>query len=258
MRAIPTRGTRCSGADMAAGLGSVAMFMPLACAVPVPRRIGPRVRSPPPPLGAERRYPLPLQDETTCATRGRCGRLSSLSSLSSRNVRDHDEIERRSESKCHDPYAIEAGSMLRVQLTGDALGRTHFALSPLLQVTSLMLSLQHSPMTVPARLRRSAVATMRDKHLRLLSAVMLGTGSYIPDFLGPTPARFHDDLNDALHQVCTAPPEQVGGEITTLLTGLISGGISPHPDRERHLRQVIDAGTDRLAQRAATELHQLW
>ena len=178
--------------------------------------------------------------------------------LSSRNVRDHDDIESKFKSNGYDSYAIEAGSVLRVRLTGDALGRTHFALSPLIQVTSLMLGLKRGPMMIPPQIRRSAIATMGDKRLRLLSAIVFGARLSIPDFLGPTPARFHHDLNEALHQVCTAPPDRVGSEMTALLAGPASGGISPHPDQDRQIRQALDAGMDNFANRAAAELHQLW
>jgi DNA-binding transcriptional ArsR family regulator len=104
--------------------------------------------------------------------------------------------------------------MIHLHLTPEALARTRFTYSPLIEVMMSYRMLRYPGAakfgTTPTH-RRWLDQTERALHgveLPLLTALTLGR-HYIPDFLTPTPDRFETDIECDLHQLLHTPTDLV-------------------------------------------------
>lgn len=147
--------------------------------------------------------------------------------------------------------------MIKIWLDADGLASSRFAMSPLSETVRLLLAA--SAGTVPRAMRaplREAVVGRRLDLLAALVRIERGAGHYIPDFLTPAPPRFERAVADELHAVATTPPWRVAGELAVVADGrigeIVGRALSPR------LREALDAGEARLADRLAGELEQVW
>ena len=147
--------------------------------------------------------------------------------------------------------------MIKIRLGADALAGSRFAISPLSETLCLLMAA--SAGTVPRAMRAPLREVVVGRRLDLLAALVRtkrGSGHYIPDFLTPAPPRFEPAVADELHAVATTPAWRVAGELAVVVDGriakIVGRALSPR------LREALDAGEARLADRLAGELEQVW
>jgi len=144
--------------------------------------------------------------------------------------------------------------MLRIGLDADAAMRIRFGITPLGQVSNLMIAIAQDPASVPVSWRSRYATVVRERELHLLASLAPPQGyCYCPDFLEPEGAT----VEDGLHAVATTQAERIRQEIVILTTGYPAAGI---PARRTHpiVMRTLDKGERHFAERAARELHELW
>ncbi|MBB5958569.1 DNA-binding transcriptional ArsR family regulator [Saccharothrix tamanrassetensis] len=146
--------------------------------------------------------------------------------------------------------------MITVELGGDALASVRFALSPLMEIGTVL-----NQGRGPARHREgwlaSAQDTMARRRLVLMACFMSQYHGYVPDFLNPEPAAYDPDLHGELHAVASTPAERVAAEMAGWVERIRRAG----PRAEARARPVLDAlhrGEDFFAAAVADELAQYW
>lgn len=134
---------------------------------------------------------------------------------------------------------------------------TRFVVSPLhALVEGLMFGycpVQPQARASSARLR----ATLRERRLTVLSGLFAGHWRYIPDFTLPRPTVAQGSLDSELHAVATASPERLARELGHMLREpAVRRTRLARPPRE--LLDALEHGEAAFAERAATEMAQLW
>ncbi len=145
--------------------------------------------------------------------------------------------------------------MIRVELSANALASTRFALSPLMEIGTV-LNQWHGRIRQGARWAHAARDTVARHDLRLLAGFLGEHRGYVPDFLNPLPTSYDPDVNGELHAVATTAPEQVAAELAAWVRGRCAG-----PQSRRHARPVLDClhqGEQVFAHRLADELARFW
>jgi hypothetical protein len=140
--------------------------------------------------------------------------------------------------------------VIRIGLDASAAMRTRFAISPLGQVTNLMVALADDPASVPASWRARFASVVRERNLRALASLAPYRGyCYAPDFLEPRPGH---SVDEGLHDIATTPAHRIRRELDILRVGC--PGIPP-----RRTPPALDPGGEaQFAERVAAEIHQLW
>ncbi|CCH30976.1 helix-turn-helix domain-containing protein [Actinosynnema sp. NPDC047251] len=139
--------------------------------------------------------------------------------------------------------------MIRIELSAPALASARFGLSPLMEIGTVLNQWQGNR---DARWARAARDTVVRHDLRLLAG-FLEHGGYVPDFLNPLPAGYDADVEQELHAVATAAPEQVAAEVAGWVRGRLPSGPRPRP-----VLDFLERGEAHFAHRAADELARFW
>ncbi|MFE6225981.1 MarR family transcriptional regulator [Streptomyces sp. NPDC057854] len=151
--------------------------------------------------------------------------------------------------------------MIRLELDADAVARTRFAVSPLMQAGAAL----HPHAAVrngPHRLTGSAVGGVLERRgLHLIAAIRSHVGGYVPDFMTPGHAAGpRPDLMAELHHVATTPTEVVARQLGRMLDH------TDHTDRDANgpeprlagLRRYVERGEREFSERIAREMHAFW
>ena len=147
--------------------------------------------------------------------------------------------------------------MLRIEVTPQDLARSRFAVSPLVEVETLLRALHRQPTSGPAagveRLRPAFDRLRQETDLALVLA--LQTPRYGPGFVAPPPQGMGQTIEADLAAVRATPPDLARAEIEQALR------IQPVADRRvaRLLGPVRAAVLDGLDEPASTThlVHQL-
>ncbi|MEU4806548.1 ArsR family transcriptional regulator [Actinosynnema sp. NPDC023587] len=139
--------------------------------------------------------------------------------------------------------------MITIELSATALASARFGLSPLMEIGTVLNQWQEHR---DARWARAARDTVVRHDLRLLAGFLEHRG-YVPDFLNPLPSGYDANVEEELHAVATAAPEQVAAEVAGWVRG--RRGTDPRP---RPVLDLLESGEDRFAHRVADELARFW
>ncbi|MFD8076263.1 ArsR/SmtB family transcription factor [Streptomyces sp. NPDC059718] len=146
-----------------------------------------------------------------------------------------------------------------IELTVDAAGlaRSHFAVSPLHEVSATLLpwGLRPGPEADPwvSRARR----VLRRARLPLLSELALDGGGYVPDFLSPHPSGPSPTVEEELERVRATPPDRVLGELEALREGRPCNGLAG-AELPPGVRRAMARGGGHVARQVAEELRRYW
>ncbi|MDX2708936.1 winged helix-turn-helix domain-containing protein [Streptomyces sp. PA03-6a] len=146
-----------------------------------------------------------------------------------------------------------------IELTVDAAGlaRSHFAVSPLHEVSATLLpwGLHPGPEADPwvSRARR----VLRRARLPLLSELALDGGGYVPDFLSPHPSGPSPTVEEELDRVRATPPDRVLGELKALREGRPCNGLAGS-ELPPGVRRAMARGGGHVARQVAEELRRYW
>ncbi|WUD70955.1 winged helix-turn-helix domain-containing protein [Streptomyces sp. NBC_00510] len=146
-----------------------------------------------------------------------------------------------------------------IELTVDAAGlaRSHFAVSPLHEVSATLLpwGLRPGPEADPwvSRARR----VLRRARLPLLSELALDGGGYVPDFLSPHPSGPSPTVEEELERVRATPPDRVLGELEALREGRPCNGLAG-AELPPGVRRAMGRGGGHVARQVAEELRRYW
>jgi len=145
--------------------------------------------------------------------------------------------------------------MLQLGLDSTTLARTRFGISPAFTAVE-SLSLLRRDAASKGRMPDLIRQVVQERRLVLLEALFSGEWDYVPDALTPQPRRPETDLADELHAIATTSPQRLRWEIRLLLKGT-TGNLRAHPT-PAVLRNAIEQGEQRLAERLAAEIEQYW
>ncbi|MGP3977138.1 helix-turn-helix domain-containing protein [Streptomyces sp. 8N114] len=153
--------------------------------------------------------------------------------------------------------------MITIPLSADALAATRFAVSPLMQVGTVLHP--HRPRTLGGNsLSYGEVSrVLREHRLHLLAAIRELVHAFEPVFYSPvflTPpaaAGRTPEPSEDLHRIASAPSRVVAWQLSCLL------GVQPKNGRAalaalRTLREAADRGEGDFAERLACELDTFW
>lgn len=144
--------------------------------------------------------------------------------------------------------------MLRLELDGETIANTRFAISPTFAMVESLCHLRKEsrPRSPIAAQARQAVS---DHKLGLLDALFTGLWDYVPDFITPQPTAPEPTVDDELHAIATTPARRLRWELA-----LLSGGparLHAHP-AVSSIRAALETGEQSFADRLASEIEQYW
>ncbi|WP_163512734.1 ArsR family transcriptional regulator [Fodinicola acaciae] len=151
--------------------------------------------------------------------------------------------------------------VIRIVLRPRTVAHTRFVVSPLFELSTLLLTIAKARAGTPphgTRIRRyveRAHRAMADRRLAVLDA--LATPPYLPDFLWPHPEDAEPDLAVALRQVAEASAQRVRAEMEIVVHGRPVANLAGHP-LAAVLTDALANGEPAFARQVADELRQLW
>jgi DNA-binding transcriptional ArsR family regulator len=151
--------------------------------------------------------------------------------------------------------------VIRIVLRPQTVAHTRFVVSPLLELSSVLMMLVRARAGEPphaARLRRllERVRTaIADQRLELLDA--LAMPFYVPDFMCPHPQEPEPDIERELRQVAQAPVSRIRAEMQIVVSGRPVANLTGHP-LAPVLTDALADGERAFAERVAGELGRLW